>query len=118
MDANRNALWRNPERLPADRIVRMNRFWGDTTWRDIAFKEEETLFETRTTKAVSDDFVAEAYRKRLKEKAGFAHVPKPIPMRNSRGGTIYYLFFASQKPVAKEIVTHIFNKYRSKGVRI
>jgi len=117
MDANRNALWRNPERLPDDRIIRMTRFWGDATWRDIAFTEEETLFETRTKKTVSDDFIAEAYRKRLKDKAGFAHVPKPIPMRNRRGGTIYYLFFASQKPVAEEIVIYIFDKYRYKGVQ-
>jgi hypothetical protein len=48
--------------------------------------------------------------------AGFAYVPEPSPMRNSKGATIYYLFFASQKPAAADIVTDIFNKYRNKGI--
>jgi hypothetical protein len=30
---------------------------------------------------------------------------------------VYYLFFASQKPVAAEIVTDIFSKYRQHGTR-
>jgi hypothetical protein len=57
----------------------------------------------------------QAFRKRLKEVAGFKYVPDPIPMKNKSGATIYYLFFASQKPVAAGIVTSIFNKYRNRG---
>jgi hypothetical protein len=33
-------------------------------------------------------------------------------MRNSNKAVIYYLFFASQKPVAENIITDIFEKYR------
>jgi len=47
--------------------------------------------------------------------AHFENVPKPMPMRNSTGAVVYYLFFASQKPVAEHIVTDIFNKYRLRG---
>ncbi len=33
-------------------------------------------------------------------------------MRNSTKAVIYYLFFASQKPVAEKIIGDIFSKYR------
>jgi hypothetical protein len=61
--------------------------------------------------------IADAFRRRLKEVAGFENVPEPAPMRNSLGFVVYYLFFASQKPVAQNIVTDIFKKYREQGVR-
>jgi len=48
----------------------------------------------------------------LKNVAGFAEVPEPLPMRNSTGAIVYYLFFASQKPVALKIVKDILEKYR------
>jgi hypothetical protein len=38
-----------------------------------------------------------------------------MPMRNSRGAVVYYLFFASQKGTAEHIVVEIFSKYRSRG---
>ena len=53
-----------------------------------------------------------AFRKRLQEVAGFRVVPEPLPMRNSTNAVVYYLFFASQKPVADKIITAIFDKYR------
>jgi len=37
----------------------------------------------------------------------------PLAFKNSRDAIVYYLFFASQKPVAEDIVQHIFNKYGS-----
>ncbi len=36
-------------------------------------------------------------------------LPEPIPMRNSNGAIVYYLFFAAQQPVAANIVTDIFS---------
>jgi hypothetical protein len=47
--------------------------------------------------------------------AGFKHVPEPLPMRNTKGATVYYLFFASHKPTAENIVIDIFNRYRQRG---
>jgi three-Cys-motif partner protein len=112
MDINRNVLWRNPDKVdPAD-VERMDRFWGDETWRDAAYAP--TLFpeivEKTETRAV-----AEAFRVRLSEAAGFGHVADPMPMRNTKGAVVYYLFFASPKPVAAHIVTQIFDKYRDWG---
>lgn len=48
--------------------------------------------------------------------AGFKYVPEPMPMRNSKGAIVYYLFFASHKPVAEGIVKDIFDKFRTRGI--
>ncbi len=63
----------------------------------------------------ANEIVTEAFRERLRKAAGFSNVPQPIPMRNTTGATVYYLYFASQKPVAQDIVNHIFDKYRNRG---
>lgn len=110
MDMNRNALWRNPENVGESGIAKMNAFWGDESWRDAAYTTELNLFGYAEKE--DNDAIAEGFRKRLINVAGFKHVPAPIPMRNSNNATVYYLFFASQKPVASEIVKYIFDKYR------
>jgi len=112
-DMNRNVLWRNPDKVDPQQMARMTAFWGDDSWRQAAYSTEGNLFgwEEKT----DNDAVAEAFRTRLKKVAGFKHVPEPIPMRNNKGAIVYYLFFASQKPVAENIVKDIFNKYRTRG---
>jgi len=114
MDINRNVLWRNSDRVSVVHRERMNRFWGDGTWSDAAYPLTQGLFEEMREKT-SNEEVAEAFRKRLKKVAGFKHVPKPMPMRNSRGAIVYYLFFAAQQPTADKIVKDIFAKYASHG---
>lgn len=113
-DINRNILWRNPEGVDPSDIDRMNAFWGDDSWRGIAYTTERSLFGFE--EKVDNETIAEGFRKRLVNVAGFKQVPKPLPMRNSRGVIVYYLFFASQKPVAINIVQSIFSKYRQRGV--
>lgn len=44
MDANMNVFWRNPVKVPADQIARMDRSWGNHSWRDIAYRKEPGLF--------------------------------------------------------------------------
>ncbi len=113
-DINRNVLWRNPEGVDAEDLARMNRFWGDDSWRQVAYRHEPGLFGDIVEKE-DNEIVAEGFRERLKTEAGFQHVPEPMPMRNSKGAIVYYLFFAAQKPVAEGIVQDIFNKYRQRG---
>jgi hypothetical protein len=60
--------------------------------------------------------VAEGFRQRLLEVAGFKRVVEPLPMRNTKGAIVYYLFFASQK-LTEDIITDIFQKYRQRGVK-
>jgi len=62
----------------------------------------------------SNEDVARAFRQRLVRVAGFKRVPAPLPMRNTKGAIVYYLFFASQTEVAGNIITDIFMKYRKK----
>jgi three-Cys-motif partner protein len=114
MDMNMNVFWHDPKDVDNADIARMSAFWGDESWRQAAYQQTPTLFDLVEEKA-SNEKVAEAFRQRLKNVAGFANVPAPVPMRNSCGAIVYYLFFASQKPVAVNIITDIFNKYRKQG---
>jgi three-Cys-motif partner protein len=114
-DINRNVLWRNPEGVENPQKARMNAYWGDDSWRDIAYRSDTTLFGEPEKQ--SNEIVAETFRERLNKVAGFARVPRPLPMRNSKGAIVYYLFFASQKNTAEDIVMYIFQKYSKRGER-
>jgi three-Cys-motif partner protein len=114
MDANMNVLWRDPDRVAFDQVARMDKVWGDRSWREAAYRKEPGLFGDMEEKA-DNEAIAEAFRTRLKKVAGFSYVPKPIPMRNERGAVIYYLFFASPNKTGAQIVEDIFDKYRKRG---
>jgi len=116
MDMNMNVLWANPDAVPPAQVERMNAFWGDDSWRKAAYRPEPDFFESRERKTTNED-IAEAYRQRLKSVAGFRYVPPPLPMRNSNGAVIYYLFFASPNEKGAHIVDDIFNAYRKRGIR-
>ena len=116
MDMNRNVLRKNPDKVERSQITRMDRFWGDHTWYDIAYTKTPGLFGQIEEK-VRNEAIVKAYQERLKKVADFAYVPEAIPMRNSIGATVYYLFFASPKPTGAKIVKDIFDKYRDRGVR-
>jgi three-Cys-motif partner protein len=113
-DMNRNVFWKNPEGVAKSDIARMTAFWGDETWRNIAYTtSKDTLFDMEEKS--DNEAIAKAFRERLQKIAGFRNVPEPIPMRNTKGAVVYYLFFAAPKQVAQNIVTDIFNKYRNQG---
>jgi three-Cys-motif partner protein len=115
MDANMNVFYKNPDKVPEAQKERMNKFWGDSSWREAGYTPLPTLFGD-INKKVKNEAIVGVYRKRLKEVAGFKYVPEPIPMLNTKGATIYYLFFASPKESGAGIVRDIFNKYRSLGI--
>jgi three-Cys-motif partner protein len=114
-DINRNVLWRYPEGVDAADLRRMNEFWGDDSWRQIAYTTKRDLFGHLEKE--ENEVIAEGFRQRLLTVAGFKHAPEPLPMRNTKGATVYYLFFASHKPAAENIIIDIFNKYRQRGAR-
>ena len=114
MDINMNVLLRNPERVPAAQIRRMDKAWGDHSWKQIAYQKVATLFGDEDKKT-DNETVAEAFRNRLNEVAGFKFVPPPLPMRNDQGSTVYYLYFASPNETGARIIKSIFNKYRNHG---
>jgi three-Cys-motif partner protein len=114
MDANMNVLWKDPGKVKPAQKTRMDAVWGDDSWRTDAYEKTQDLFGEVETKA-GNDAVAEAFRKRLRDVAGFKFVPRPIPMRNRMGAVVYYLFFASPNATGAKIVNAIFDKYRSHG---
>lgn len=114
MDMNMNVLWHKSERVTDLQRERMTKYWGDKSWENVAYPTTQGLFEPMQEKATNEE-VAEAFRERLKKVAGFKYVPKPMPMRNTRGAVVYFLFFAAQKPVAEGIVKDILKKYKHFG---
>jgi three-Cys-motif partner protein len=111
-DMNRNVLWKNPDRVPPKQVERLTAFWGDESWRNIAYDTQGNLFGWKMKQP--NEVIASAFCERLRKVAGFAHVPQPIPMRNSANAIVYYLFFACHKPVAANIVKSIFEKHRKR----
>lgn len=118
MDMNMNILLRDPSKAEEEQIARMDRFWGDRSWGEVAYEvsRQGSLFSEPEQVKVEDanEKIAEAYRRRLLEVARFAYAPRPLRFVNSLGATIYYLFFASPNATANRIVENIFGKYRTK----
>ena len=108
---NRNVLWRNPENVDPSDIERMNAYWGDESWRPSAYSTQGNFFGWEVKE--SNETIALAFAERLQKVAKFKYVPKPLPMRNSKGAIVYYLFFAAQKELAHNIIEDIFGKYRA-----
>lgn len=114
MDMHMNVLWQSPEHVQPEQAKRMDDFWGDHSWKDVAYKKVPTLFgDVEQKEEIS--IVAKAFKARLQKVAGFEYVPDPIPMRNTKGGIVYYLFFASPNKTGDKIVSHVFQKYKDRG---
>ena len=117
MDMNRNVLHKDLLTAEPDQIERMNSFCGTDEWQEILYKEDNqmNLFgDTYRVKVVNSNAkLGEWFKKeRLQKVAGFKFVPEPMLMRNSKGGPLFFLFFASHNETGKKIVTDIFNKHR------
>jgi three-Cys-motif partner protein len=112
MDMNRNALWTDPSSVDPNDLSRMNSFWGDDSWRRTLYKGQTSLFGGEDlVKAGGNREIVHAFRERLRDVAGFKYVPPPIPMRNSRGADVYYLFFASHNETGAKIARDVFKAY-------
>ena len=111
MDANMNVLRRHPDQVRPEQVERMNAFWGDDSWRQTAYRKQPGLFGDIEEKK-ANQVVAAAYRRRLREVAGFQYVPEPLPMRNSKGAAVYYLYFASNNETGGRIAGDVFKKWR------
>ena len=109
-DINRNVLRRNPDDVDPVQAARLDFFWGDDSWREVAWKRGASLWEEAREKVCNEE-LAELFRQRLINVAGFKDVPRPCPMRNEKRAVVYYLYFASHRPVAAGIVKHIFEKF-------
>ncbi len=113
MDINRNVLHKDPSTVKPEDVSRMNALWGDESWRELMISSSGNLFGYEE-KTGTNEILADAFRERLRKVAGFKKVPKPLAMRNSTNAIVYYLFFASHKGTAEQIVEWIFEKYSQK----
>lgn len=115
MDMNRNALWSEPAGVDEEDRKRMTAFWGDDSWQKVVYTSQRTLFggEDHIKSAGNSEVVA-AFRERLRTVAGFEEVPEPIPMRNSKSATVYYLFFASHNKTGAKIAKHLLKGYAAR----
>jgi len=117
MDMNRNVLHKDLLSADPDQIGRMNQFCGSEEWQEMLYEEDKQLDlfgDTYRIKVVDSNIKLGLWfrRERLQKAAGFKFVPEPVLMRNSEGGPLFFLFFASHNETGKNIVTDIFNKYR------
>jgi three-Cys-motif partner protein len=114
MDMNRNVLRLKPELVSAEDRARMTAFWGDESWKQAAYREQQQLLFGGYEKIkLGNEDVVKAFAERLRTVAGFGFVPEPLPMRNSTKAVVYYLFFASQKSVASKVFRDIVKKYKN-----
>jgi len=111
MDINRSVLH---NKATDRKLALMTKFWGDESWRDAAYRTEPRLFDVQEVKVENPD-LAKAFRDRLRDGAGFPHVPEPIAMKNTKHSVVYYLFFAGPNETGSNIARDIFNGYRKKG---
>ena len=114
MDMNRNVLFWKKDRASPDGVERMNRFWGDQSWEKAAYAPSSQLdmFGESELEKQPNKAIADAFRTRLQHVAGFTHVAEPLPMVNKNNAVVYYLKFASNKPVAQNIIDSIFKSAR------
>ena len=66
-DMNRNVLWHSPEGVSSDQIERMNKFWGDESWKKAAYKEspQRPLWGESKLVKTTNDQVVKAFQQRL-----------------------------------------------------
>jgi three-Cys-motif partner protein len=117
MDMTRNVLHKDLTSADPEQIKRMNSFCGTEEWQEILYKEsaQTKLFgPPDKIKTVDSNIkLGEWFRnERLKQIAGFKFVPEPVLMRNSKGGPLFFLFFASHNETGNKIANDIFKKYR------
>jgi three-Cys-motif partner protein len=66
MDMNRNAIWKNPAGIPQDGIARMTRFWGDDSWKAVAYAEsaQGNFFSPPDLVKQDNDAIVAAFREK------------------------------------------------------
>ena len=114
MDLNMNCGRRDPESISPDQAARLTAFWGDDSWRETVYTTDgvqRNLFGT--PEKAPNEAIVQGFCDRLRETAGFAFVAEPVPMKNSKGATVYYLVFAGPNETGAKIANSIFAAYRN-----
>ena len=106
---NRNVLRHNPETVAESQILEMTKFWGDASWREVAYKESRDLFGNPYSEKSTNEEMILGFQQRLKDVAGFKYVVPAMPM-GDRGRVFYYLMFAAHHSLADKIACSVMSK--------
>lgn len=109
---NRNVFRKDPSNVARSQIEKLERFWPDDSYKDF-YTSEGLLFKDIEVRDARNEEIVKVYCEKLREIATFEYIPEPLPMKNTKGTTVYYIIFAAHKPVSKRIVRHIFNRHRN-----
>ena len=60
-DMNRNILHRDTSKVDNKQIDRMNKYWGDNSWKNVAYSTEGNLFGIEET---TNNVLARAFRQK------------------------------------------------------
>jgi three-Cys-motif partner protein len=113
-DVQRNVLRRNQGAVSVAEADRMTQMWGDESWRTAGYYEQRNLFGSEQVKE-DIDVVIKAFSDRLKT-AGFTHVSKVLPMRNSSNVILYHLIFATHNATAIKVATDILKRESARRI--
>jgi len=113
MDINRNAALKTLEASNPKEGLRLTKIWGGDSWKHLVYVEQTDMFSPSILikRDEGNEILKRGFQERLKQVAGFSFVPEPILMKNKVGGHLYFLFFASHKPVAQGIAEDILRKW-------
>jgi three-Cys-motif partner protein len=77
LDMRRNVLRRNLNKVNESQIVRMNKFWGDDSWRNLLSSSQLSLNLFKEKKYITLEYknLAKEFQSRLKKVAEFKFVP-------------------------------------------
>lgn len=114
LDINRTVIRDHSNKIPPNYELRMNRFWGDDSWRKLIYESGGDLFDQDIEYRIgyAHDVLPAAFCKRLRDLAGFKYTAVPLPMADDAGHILYFLIFASHNRTGRDIVNDIFSKYR------
>ncbi len=89
---------------PADRR-RASRLFGTDEWQAIY---DRRRFDQLSATDAKDQYV-NLLRWRLEEELGY-DTTHPLELKNTRGGTLYHMIFATDAPAGERIMSHLYNE--------
>ena len=101
-----NRLLKRTGKFTSEERSKLDEYFGDPGWFEVAYPTEDNLFGTAAEKAPdAGERLLGWYRERL--KVAFGNVSEPLLVRNTVGGHLYYLIFAGPNETGAKIATDI-----------
>jgi three-Cys-motif partner protein len=109
---NRAVFLKELSKAADNQLEKLKRFWPDDSYLDF-YSSDCLLYDDMGIKTANNVEIVNTYCDKLRDIASFKYIPEPLPMKNTKGATVYYLIFATHNPRGVKIVKYIFDKYRN-----